>query len=82
MNSEETRSAPQWQFSDYVVYVDESGDHSLTRIDHEFPVFVLALCVFDKRHYADETQVTQAKVQPRMFIRPTKRKAPMNPSRL
>lgn len=50
----EAPPTPKSQFSDYVVYVDESGDHSLTRIDRDFPVFVLALCVFDKRHYADE----------------------------
>lgn len=31
------------RFSDYVVYVDESGDHSLASIDRDFPVFVLAL---------------------------------------
>ena len=30
------------RFSDYVVYVDESGDHSLERIDLDYPVFVLA----------------------------------------
>ena len=40
-------------FSDYVVYVDESGDHSLASIDPDYPVFVLALCVFHKRHYAE-----------------------------
>ncbi|MFH1813557.1 MAG: DUF3800 domain-containing protein [Pseudomonadota bacterium] len=42
------------RFSDYVVYVDESGDHSLASIDQEYPVFVLALCVFHKRHYAEK----------------------------
>ena len=36
--------------SDYVVYVDESGDHSLASIDTSYPVFVLALCVVHKRH--------------------------------
>jgi Protein of unknown function (DUF3800) len=41
-------------FSDYVVYVDESGDHSLASIDKEYPVFVLALCIFHKRHYAEQ----------------------------
>jgi hypothetical protein len=41
------------RFSDFVVYVDESGDHSLASIDPEYPVFVLALCVFHKRHYAE-----------------------------
>ena len=41
------------QFSDFVVYVDESGDHSLASIDKDYPVFVLALCIFHKRHYAE-----------------------------
>jgi len=41
------------RFSDYVVYVDESGDHSLASIDSSYPVFVLALCVFHKRHYSE-----------------------------
>jgi len=39
--------------SDYIVYVDESGDHSLTSINPEYPVFVLAFCIFHKKHYAD-----------------------------
>ena len=42
------------RFSDFVVYVDESGDHSLASIDQAYPVFVLALCVFHKRHYAEK----------------------------
>ena len=42
------------RFSDYVVYVDESGDHSLASIDPGYPVFVLALCVFHKRHYSEK----------------------------
>ncbi len=42
------------RFSDYVVYVDESGDHSLASIDPGYPVFVLALCVFHKRHYSEQ----------------------------
>ena len=42
------------RFSDYVVYVDESGDHSLASIDAGYPVFVLALCVFHKRHYSEK----------------------------
>ena len=41
------------EFSDYVVYVDESGDHGLLSIDPEFPVFVLAFCVFEKSHYVN-----------------------------
>lgn len=38
-------------FSDFVVYVDESGDHSLTSIDPRYPVFVLSFCVFRKSTY-------------------------------
>lgn len=44
---------PVPRHSDYVVYVDESGDHGLKSIDPQFPVFVLAFCVFHKRHYAE-----------------------------
>ena len=40
-------------YSDYIVYVDESGDHSLTSIDAGYPVFVLSFCVFQKKHYSD-----------------------------
>lgn len=44
----------QAAFSDYVVYVDESGDHSLDSIDADYPVFVLAFGIFHKRHYAEK----------------------------
>ncbi len=40
-------------FSDYIVFVDESGDHSLASVDPTYPVFVLALCVFHKQHYGE-----------------------------
>lgn len=39
------------EFSDFVIYADESGDHSLVKIDEGYPVFVLCLCVFEKRSY-------------------------------
>lgn len=37
--------------SDYIVYVDESGDHSMNSINPEFPLFVLSFCVFHKEVY-------------------------------
>lgn len=40
-------------FSDYVVFVDESGDHGLEKIDPAFPVFVLSFCIFEKVCYAE-----------------------------
>jgi hypothetical protein len=39
------------EFGDYIIYVDESGDHSLTSIDENFPVFCLAFCIFKKSDY-------------------------------
>ena len=39
-------------YSDFVIYVDESGDHSLAPIDRDYPVFVLDFCIFRKEHYA------------------------------
>jgi hypothetical protein len=38
------------EHSDYIVYVDESGDHG--PVSPEFPIFVLAFCVFKKIEYA------------------------------
>lgn len=40
--------------SDFIVYVDESGDHSLAKIDNAYPVFVLAFCVFYQANYVDK----------------------------
>ena len=51
-------TAPVVRYSDYIVYVDESGDHSLESIDPEYPVFVLSFCIFHKEGYA--CQVTPA----------------------
>jgi len=34
-------------FSDYIIYVDESGDHGLKTIDPFYPVFVLVFCIFN-----------------------------------
>jgi hypothetical protein len=39
-------------FGDYMVFVDESGDHGLQSIDPTYPVFVLAFCVISKGTYA------------------------------
>lgn len=42
------------EYSDYIVYVDESGDHSLTSIDNDYPVFVLTFCIFKKDVYIND----------------------------
>lgn len=41
-------------FSDYIVYVDESGDHGLQNLDPNYPLFVLAFCIFNKRYYCEK----------------------------
>ncbi len=35
------------------MFLDESGDHSLDKIDPQFPVFVLAGCLLDKEYHDD-----------------------------
>jgi hypothetical protein len=39
-------------FSDYIVFAGESGDHGLATIDPQFPVFALVFCVFQKNRIA------------------------------
>ena len=41
-------------FSDYIVYVDESGDHGLVSIDQNYPLFVLVFTIFKKEDYIDQ----------------------------
>ena len=43
-------------FSDYIVFVDESGSPTLTAVDPDYPIFVLVFCVVNKWIYADKIQ--------------------------
>ena len=54
-------------FDDYIVFVDESGDHSLTSIDKSYPIFVLAFCLFEKKHYAEEVTPATLKFKFKYF---------------
>ncbi len=38
-------------FSEFVVYADESGDHGLVAIDPQYPVFALVFCAMRKADY-------------------------------
>ena len=38
--------------SEFIIFVDESGDHGLATIDPQFPVFVLAFCILRKSDYS------------------------------
>ncbi|MEP1230430.1 MAG: DUF3800 domain-containing protein [Litorimonas sp.] len=42
------------EFSDYIVYVDESGDHALNQVESPYPIFCLSFCVFEKLKYIEE----------------------------
>ncbi len=39
-----------------VMFLDESGDHSLEKIDASYPMFVLAGCIFDFDYYLQEAE--------------------------
>lgn len=45
---------PAGRYSDFIIYVDESGDHGMQKLDPYYPIFVLAFCVFHKRHYCEK----------------------------
>lgn len=51
LNFQDEKNEPQDNFSNFIVYVDESGDANLESIDKDYPVFVLAFCIFNKRYY-------------------------------
>lgn len=40
--------------SRFIAFFDECGDHSLTKIDPDFPLFVLAMVVIERAAYQDE----------------------------
>jgi hypothetical protein len=39
------------QYSDFIIYVDESGDHGMENISSGYPMFVLTFCIFEKQTY-------------------------------
>jgi len=52
-----------------VLYLDESGDHSLTRIDPQYPVFVLGGIIVDQAYARDEMEPSLRAFKIRMFAR-------------
>lgn len=51
------------RFSDYIVFVDESGDHGMDSIDNGYPLFVLSCCLISKRDYMDTVVPAMQKVK-------------------
>jgi hypothetical protein len=50
-------------FSDYIIFADESGDHGIATINPENPIFVLAFCIFRKSDYISIVKQTVAKLK-------------------
>lgn len=48
-----------------IMFLDESGDHSLDKIDKSYPMFVLAGCIFDLDYYSQtvEPKVNELKIK-------------------
>jgi len=46
--------APPSPHSDSIVFVDESGDHSLESVNTDYPIFVLAFCILPTAAYVDQ----------------------------
>lgn len=49
----------------YIMYLDETGDHNLTRIDPSYRVFALTGCIFERTYYDSTAQssIDSLKVQ-------------------
>ena len=47
------------------MFLDESGDHSLDKIDNSYPMFVLAGCIFDFDYYSKvvEPKINELKIK-------------------
>ncbi len=44
----------EMNYSDYIIYVDESGDPNLENPNPSYPMFVLAFCIFKKIDYSKQ----------------------------
>jgi len=47
-------SEPEARKSRFIAFFDECGDHSLTRIDKDFPLFVLSTVIVERKTYAEQ----------------------------
>jgi len=54
-----------------VMFLDESGDHSLEKIDGTYPVFVLAGCIFDFTYYTTKVEPAVQALKQKHFSKDT-----------
>jgi hypothetical protein len=50
-------------FSNYVIFIDESGDHGLATIDRHYPVFVLCGVLVRKDAYVDQVSARLSRIK-------------------
>lgn len=53
--------------SDYIVFVDESGDHSLASLNPDYPIFVLAFCILPTTAYVDRITPAVRRLKCQLF---------------
>jgi len=53
--------------SDYIIFADESGDHSLTSINPDYPIFVLCFCIVRKDYYIEQIVPEVHRIKMRYF---------------
>jgi Protein of unknown function (DUF3800) len=54
-------------FSDYIVFVDESGSPTLSPMDPDYPIFVLAFCIVNKWAYVNLIKPAVARLKFEFF---------------
>ncbi len=50
-----------------IMFLDESGDHSLDKVDPSYPMFVLAGCIFDLDYYSQTVEPSVNKLKIKHF---------------
>lgn len=50
-----------------ILFLDESGDHNLEKIDLKYPIFVLAGVIFDDEYYCKHAEERVKKFKERLF---------------
>lgn len=55
--------------SEYVVFADESGDHGLTKINSNYPIFALVFCIFRIDTYQNQVLPSLNQLKKRYFLR-------------
>lgn len=56
-----------FDYGDYLIFADESGDHGLASIDPQFPVFALIFCIIRKDDYVDHVVPSMQRIKLRYW---------------